>query len=478
MLRAALGAAGGALGAALLGACGPARGPALVVALAGVPGTGYVLQQLSAAIESAGSTLRVRVDASADWRPWVAAPAAPLPDVVATAAPGLLPALAGRLRDLSPVVAALTAAGDEISTVPWTVGGRQVALPLLYDPLLLLVRKGVAVPTAGQGFRFLLPGWRRDDPRVAEWDWNAFVEAVAAQQNLEQGAPPLDTGLPDTGPALALWLSVGWDQALAGRGPAGLWTALWADGLRAPDLPSYAVPTLPENGPATALGALLSLLTMAPAPRRTGVVPPPSSRQTIRFTHASTAVGAGGLRAGAALAPQSGWDLAPLPVLPGGPAGPGRFLTLSVAAGAGPEAMALAHAVFAAPMQVALAQSGWGLPATALGFLQWAMTPYACRFGPTVPPQPPGGERWSCAPLPAPDPVHCISPEAVFGARTAANAGRYDLVQADLLAALDALAAAPNAAAGFRVLTAAATAANAGRAYGAAEQDGVPFPGF
>jgi hypothetical protein len=74
--------------------------------------------------------------------------------------------------------------------------------------------------------------------------------------------------------------------------------------------------------------------------------------------------------------------------------------------------------------------------------------------------------------------VHCISPEAVFGARTAANAGRYDLVQADLLAALDALAAAPNAAAGFRVLTAAATAANAGRAYGAAEQDGVPFPGF
>lgn|GEM_PF-5273467 len=468
-LRGALAAAG----ATLLPGCGARRQPAVRVALAAVPGNGYIQYLLTIAIETAAQEASSRVDLSldADWRAWVAHGDAALPDLVLTGASGIVPPLSGRLQDLSPILQAVRATGDLLPAERWRPSGHQAALPVLCDPLVLLTVPDFPADTQGQGFPFLGSGWLENSgAKVPPWDWNALVEAVAADQTRHSGYSGIDLGLPDTGPTLALWLARGFNSPLAEAAPS-TWRASFADGLAVPDLTPEQVPTLPTHGPHTGMSALLALLWLAPPPGRQPL------RPRIRFTHASTAAGGGGLDAGRTLTPASGYRLLPLPVLPAGPVVGARFLTVSVSRTAPPQALALVRQLLRPETQADLARSGWGVPATAKGFLEWAVAPYRCTFT--------GGllsYHWVCAPLPLTTAELTISPQEVFGARTAANAAAYDLVQRDLLAALASLPGTDPAGAAA-ILRAAAAAANDGQTFAAPGRSapvppGVVFPGF
>ncbi len=456
--------------AAFLAGCGRPPGPVLEVAFAGVPGNGYVLGLLTDALDRAAYRARaqMRVTPAADWRPWVLDTQAPLPDVVLTAAPGWLPSVAGRLGDLGPVFkAAITARKDQLPAAPWVLPGRggravQVALPVLADPLILLAASDFQADVSGQGFPFLSPGWRNTNKFALQWAWNPFVLSLARDQNAHLALSGVDLGLPDTGPALAMWLAAGWNERLADAG-GGNWRATFADGVAAPRLESWQVPTLPGLGPHTGLSALLALMALAPG----------SGTGRLRFTHASTAAGGGGLEAGQSLLPAPGWQVLPPPVLPGGSAGAGRFLLAAVSAAAPPEAAAMVREALSPALQVEMAGSGWGVPATAVGFLQWAMVPYACRRFETN-----GAERWQCDPMPVATPVTWVLPNRVFRGPAGSDPTGLARVQANLYAALGALPSA-GVGRGAQVLTAAQAAANADQVLHGAEQvAGVAFPGF
>ena len=471
LLRGALATAG----TRLLAGCGGPPLPVVELALAAVPGNGYVVGLVVDVLHRAAfqSGARIRVTWAADWRSWVTDSAAPLPDVLLTAAPGILPPLAERLTDLSPLLTSITSTGDGIPSQPWRLpvagtGSALVALPLLYDPVLVLAPKGMDTGANGHGYGFLGPDGivQRKGVRVGLWDWAGFVGAVARYINAHLGGGGVDVGLPDTGPALSMWLAAGWGDALAGPGSGGVWQARFAENAAPPVLESWQIPTAAHR-PQSGMAALLTLLSMGGQPPR------------LRFSHASTAAG-NGTKAGNPLAAGTEWTLAPLPQLAGRP--PARYLSASVPAGARPQATAMVGALLGNRLQLQMAQSGWGLPARVTAFLQWAEGPYDCMWTPfRYGPHAGMGYHWVCDPLPVATPTLCLDPASVFGQRTAANAERYTLIQRNLLAALGALPT-TSAAQRVAVLTAAQAAANAGQPWGAGGGGGVPpgvaLPGF
>ena len=295
------------------------------LALASVPGNGYVVGLLLDVVREVSRKVGVRVSVTYDapWPSWLEDRAEALPDVIVTASPGLLFPLAPRLRDLGRLKNAITAAGDQIPWQQWVSPGaagsqRFLGLPLLYDPLLLLLARDFPATVGRQGFPFLQHGWSARG-RVAPWTWDAFIYAVSAYMNEHPGIRAgIDLGVPDTGPALCMWLAAGWGDKLARPAAAGTSSiATFADQVSATRLKPWQTAT-GSHTPPSGMDALLTLADMGGTP------------SGVRFTHTSTAAGHG-TAVGAPLTADRGWRLAPLPTLRAGAVAPGRYLIGSVA---------------------------------------------------------------------------------------------------------------------------------------------------